>query len=167
MAQSSVTSVGSGPVSALDATTGVLDPIAAGTGSVRATSSYGATATSGAHDGPMFEVRRPDDDELCGFVDQDERDGTWRSLAVFGGELGRHGSRLEAEADVLDRGLSSLTLRWQLVDRSGSSEEVVCIQEVRPGRVTVALAPYSMPGVPTRTLTSDELAAGDVELLLP
>ena len=115
----------------------------------------------------MFEVRRPDDGELCGFVDEDERVGGWRSLAVFGGELGRHATRADAERDVLERGLASLALRWQLVDRGAASDEVVCIQEVRPGRVTVALAPYSLPGVPTRTLTSEELAAGDVELLLP
>ncbi|UDY35101.1 hypothetical protein [Dermatobacter hominis] len=113
----------------------------------------------------MFEVRRPADGELCGFVD--DRDGRWRALAIFGGVLGSHASRGAAEADVLERGLSSLALRWQLVDRSASSDEVVCIQEARPGRVTVALAPYSMPGVPTRTLTNDELVGGDVELRLP
>jgi hypothetical protein len=113
----------------------------------------------------MSEVRRSSDGELCGHVD-----GTadrWRSSTVFGGVLGVHRSRTEAERDVLERGLSSLALRWQLVDRIAGTDEVVCIQEVRPGSVTVALAPYSMPGVPTRTLTSDELDDGTVELRLP
>jgi hypothetical protein len=42
---------------------------------------------------------------------------------------------------------------------------VVCIQEARPGAVTVALGYYSLPGVPTLTITAEELAAGDCELL--
>ena len=115
----------------------------------------------------MVEVRRPADGELCGFVVEDERDGAWRSLAVFGGVIGRHRSRATAERDVLDRGLASLAMRWLLVDVAAGSDDVVCIQEARPGRVTVALAPYSLPGVPTRTLTSEELARGEVELRLP
>ncbi len=39
-------SIASGPITAIDANTGMLTPVTAGTGAVRAISSYGATATS-------------------------------------------------------------------------------------------------------------------------
>src|SRR3954453_1475126 len=47
----------------------------------------------------MEEVRRPDDDELCGFVD--ERDGQWHALTVFAATLGAHDERDHAVAQVL------------------------------------------------------------------
>ena len=112
----------------------------------------------------MFEIRRDGDDELCGYVD--ERGDLWCSLTVFGGLLGEHAHRTDAEVDVIARGLASLSERWRLTDSDQGSDEVVVIQEVRPGCVTVALAPYSMPGVPTRTITTDELATGTVRLTL-
>ena len=112
----------------------------------------------------MFEIRRDGDDELCGYVD--ERGDLWCSLTVFGGLLGEHEHRTDAEAEVRARGLSSLAERWRLIDREVDSDEVVVIQEVVPGRVTVALAPYSVPGVPTRRITTDELATGTVRLTL-
>lgn len=40
----------------------------------------------------------------------------------------------------------------------------MCIQEVDDRSVTVALGYYSLPGVPTRTLTMDQLASGEWEL---
>ena len=104
----------------------------------------------------MIEVRRADDDELCGFVA--EGDGEWSALAIFGGRLGGHERRDEAERQVREAGLSSLAERWTLVDLSSGEEQIVCIQEASPSGVTVALGYYSLPGVPSLSLTSEELA---------
>jgi hypothetical protein len=41
-------SIASGPIAAIDGATGILTPTAAGSGTIRAASSYGATATTGA-----------------------------------------------------------------------------------------------------------------------
>ena len=41
------------------------------------------------------------------------------------------------------------------------AEEVVCIQEANPTTVTVARGYYSMPGVPTLTITAQQLASGE------
>lgn len=109
----------------------------------------------------MDEVRR-DDGELCGYVA--EVDGRWRALTVFGGALGDHGGPTEARAQVLAGGLAALSERWMLVDRATGAEEVVCIQEASPERVTLALGWYSMPGVPTRTLSAAEVVDGPWEL---
>lgn len=103
----------------------------------------------------VTEVRRADDDELCGFVvgDGDE----WVSTTVFGGVLGRHDDEDAATRHVLEVGLAALADRWTLVDLDTGDEEIVCIQEARPDRVTVALGYSSIPGVPSRTLTAEEL----------
>lgn len=103
----------------------------------------------------MVEVRRADG-ELCGFVV--ERARHWQALTVFGGPLGDHPDGGAAEDQVLAEGLAALTERWLLVDGETGTEEVVCIVEAHPGEVTLALGHYSMPGVPTRTLTAAELA---------
>ncbi len=104
----------------------------------------------------MIEVRRDDDDELCGFVE--ERGGSWRALTVFGGNVGIHDRRVDAERQVRDIGLSSLADRWTLLDRGCGEEQVVCVQEASPEAVTLALDHYSLPGVPTLTLSREELA---------
>lgn len=113
--------------------------------------------------GHMDEVRRDHDGELCGHVDQ--RDGEWCALAVFGAELGRHGDRDAAVQQILEQGLASLAERWTLRDSSTGDEQVVCIQEANPTSVTLALDYYSMPGVPTLTVTRDELDSGRWSLL--
>jgi hypothetical protein len=110
----------------------------------------------------MDEVRRDEDDELCGHVD--ERDGRWRALTVFGGVLGDHDERAAAVDHVLRDGLASLAERWTLHDPATGDDEVVCIQEAHPGGVTVAVGYYSMPGVPTRTITASQLARGELVL---
>ena len=110
----------------------------------------------------MFEVRREEDDELCGLVD--ERGARWVALTVFGGALGEHDRREDAVEQVLGHGLASLADRWTLRHPATGEEEVVCIQEANPSRVTVARGYYSMPGVPTLTITADELRAGEWEL---
>ena len=110
----------------------------------------------------MDEVRRPIDDELCGHVDQ--HDGTWRALVVFGVVLGRHDHRDAAVEQVLAEGLAVLADRWTLRDPTTGTEEVVCIQEANRSAVTVALGYYSLPGVPTLTITTDELEQGVWEL---
>ena len=112
----------------------------------------------------MDEVRRPIDGELCGHVD--ERDGTWCALVVFGGVLGRHDHRAAAVEQVLSDGLAVLADRWTLRDPATGAEEVVCIQEANGDAVTVALGYYSLPGVPTLTITTDELDRGVWQLQL-
>lgn len=103
----------------------------------------------------MDEVRRSDDGELCGHVVS--RDGEWLALTVFGGLLGRYDAREAAVDRVLSDGLASLAERWTLRDGATGEEQIVCIQEAEPGSVTLALDYYSMPGVPTLTLTRAEL----------
>lgn len=110
----------------------------------------------------MIEVRREDDDELCGYVVA--RNGDWHALTLFHGLLGAHATEADARRDVGERGLASLAQRWRLVDHVVSTDEVVCIQEAWPGRVTLVLAPYAYPDAPTRVLTADQLDAGNVEL---
>lgn len=109
----------------------------------------------------MVDVRRGDG-ELCGEVVAE--DGRWVARSVFGGLIGDHGTRAEAERQVREDGLAALSERWLLVDRETGDEEVVCIVEAHPGEVTVALGYYSMPGVPTRTLTAGELDRGRWQL---
>ncbi len=109
----------------------------------------------------MEAVTRHDDGELCGHVDQ--HDGRWRALTVFGGELGTHGTREAAVDQVLAEGLASLAERWTLRGSDGD-DEIVCIQEANAESVTLAIGYYSMPGVPTLTITAADLANGTWEL---
>lgn len=108
------------------------------------------------------EVRRQDDDELCGHVEQ--RDGRWCALTVFGALLGTHGTREDAWDEVLRDGLASLGERWMLRHDASGEEEVVCIVEARPGAVTVARGYYAVVDTPTLTITHEQLAAGEWEL---
>ena len=110
----------------------------------------------------MEEVRRAGDDELCGFVDL--RAEQWSALTVFGGVLGAHDDRSAAVDQVLSDGLASLAERWTLRNGDGD-EQIVCIQEAKPSQVTVALDYYSLPGVPTMTITAAQLASGEWELV--
>ena len=86
--------------------------------------------------GVMDALNRPSDGERCGYVD--ERDGRWYALTLFGAVLGRHDRRASAVDHVLNEGLSSLAERWTLRHGESGDEEVVCIQEVNSGAVTVA-----------------------------
>ena len=106
----------------------------------------------------MIEVRRVDDNELCGYVDQNGRE--WHAMTIFGGRLGTHDRRDDAERQVLDVGLASLAERWTLIDAASGEEQVVCIQQASPSSVTLALDYYSLPGVPTKTLARSDLASG-------
>lgn len=110
----------------------------------------------------MDEVRREDDDELCGHVEQG-LDG-WAALTVFGTVLGVHGTREAAVQQVLTEGLASLAERWTLYDASIGEDEVVCIIEANAAGVTVARDYDSGPGVPTLAITREQLAAGEWEL---
>jgi hypothetical protein len=105
----------------------------------------------------MREVRR-EDGELCGYVA--EAEDRWRALAVFGAPLGDHATEQGAEADVRTRGLAVLGELWTLVDGESGDEQHVRIQQASPSEVTVALDVYSLPGVPTRTLSVEDLAGG-------
>ncbi len=110
----------------------------------------------------MDEVRRPDDGELCGFVT--ERAGSWKALTVFGAVLGEYADPTDARDCVLVEGLASLSERWNLVEGTTGREEVVCIVEATPSQVTVARDYYALPGVPTLTITTAALAAGEWRL---
>ena len=105
--------------------------------------------------GFMIEIRRPEDDELCGFVE--ETDGSWHSYSVFGGRLASFANQADAIAEVLTVGLASLAERWWFRDSPGSEWQVVCIQEASPESVRLALDFYSVPGVPTITISRQQL----------
>ena len=107
-------------------------------------------------------MRRHSDGELCGFIDH--RDGHWVALTVFGAILGSHDRRDDASRHVLEDGLASLAERWTLRNAATGEEEVVCIREINTQTVTLTLGYYSLPGVPTLTLTTAQLASGDWEL---
>ena len=104
----------------------------------------------------MIEVRRELDGELCGFIN--EINGEWRSLAVFGGLLATHPDQTQATNHVLSAGLSSLAERWWYRDSHTSEWQIVCIQEASPTSVRLALDYYSSPGVPTVTITREQLS---------
>ena len=105
----------------------------------------------------VFEIRRDEDGELCGFVDR--ADDGWMSLSVFGGTLAVLADRTTATAHVLERGLASLAEHWWLRDRPDGEWRAVCILEASPTSVRVALDYYSMPGVPTQTIERAELGS--------
>ena len=127
-------------------------------GSSLAGASGSTPSRAACDDHTMIEVRRRHDDELCGFIE--ECGSAWRALTVFGGCLSVHDRRDDAEREVLDAGLASLAERWTLIDATTGEEQVVCIQEASPTKVTLALDYYALPGVPSRTITRDELAEG-------
>lgn len=106
----------------------------------------------------MHDVRRSSDNELCGKVTC--RSDRWVALTVFGGILDEHTDRQSAEAQVLSEGLASLADRWTLIEIETGDEEIVLIQEANESRVVLAIGYYSLPGVPTVTITSDDLEAG-------
>jgi hypothetical protein len=106
----------------------------------------------------MFEVRRTDDDELCGFVA--EAGEGWRATTVFGATLGEHRDHTTSEAQVLTEGLAALAEHWTLLDGETGEEEIVLIQQSSPAGVTVALGYYSIPGTPSLSITRAELDAG-------
>ena len=103
-----------------------------------------------------------DDGELCGYVDGHARE--WHAMTIFGGRLGAHDRREDAEQQVLDVGLASLAERWTLIDPASDEVQVVCIQHVSPSAVTLALGYYSLPGVPTVTISRRDLASGRFQL---
>lgn len=110
----------------------------------------------------MHDVRRETDNELCGWVEHDGR--RWRSLTIFGGELGVHTDRDEAVSQVLLEGLSSLSDRWTLIDPATGEAEPVLIQETNTRQVVLVRGHYSLPGVPTTTVSTDDLRSGKLLL---
>jgi hypothetical protein len=114
---------------------------------------------------PVIEVRRDGDNELCGYVTEEA--GGWLASSMFGGRLCRRGSYDEAVQAVLSDGLASLASHWMLSGPDIEGEQIVCIQNASPQTVTVALDYYSMPGVPTVTLSRADLEAGVWRLRLP
>lgn len=113
----------------------------------------------------MIEVRRESDGELCGHVRASGDE--WHSLTVFGGVLSTHASSHDAEAHVRAAGLASLAERWWYRPDADAEWQIVCIQEANPASVRLALDYYSMPGVPTVTVTRADLDAGAALALEP
>jgi hypothetical protein len=113
----------------------------------------------------MIEVRRPSDGELCGHVRS--ADGAWLALTVFGGLLAAHPERESAEEHVRTSGLASLAQRWWYRPEQSAEWQVVCIQEANPNSLRIALDYYSMPGVPTVTVTRQQLESGATLALQP
>ncbi len=105
----------------------------------------------------MQEVRRGNDDELCGFVT--EHDGQWRACVIFGTVIGVHATRDDAVDQVLAEGLACLTGLWGLRGDDGT-DEPVRIVEASPDGVTVALGYYALADVPRVTITAADLRAG-------
>lgn len=122
-----------------------------------------ARLATGRHDLGVEEVRRHDDDELCGHV-RSGADGRWRALTVFGAEIGAHDGRADAVAQVLDEGLAVLADRWTLVHPGAAESETVCILEANADEVVVARGYYSLPGVPTLIISAEQLTSGEWEL---
>ncbi|HEX6868607.1 MAG TPA: 1-(5-phosphoribosyl)-5-[(5-phosphoribosylamino)methylideneamino] imidazole-4-carboxamide isomerase [Candidatus Limnocylindrales bacterium] len=113
-------------------------------------------------------IRRREDGELLGAIRPgDGDDDRWFALTVFGGTLGHASSAAGARAIVERDGLGALARRWFYRSRTSGGWQVVLIQEAWPGRVRVVEGLYALPGVPTRTVTADDLAAGDVLTLDP
>jgi hypothetical protein len=113
----------------------------------------------------LHEVRRDRDEELAGFVTED--DGAWLALTIFHGVLGRAENAEAARDLVRRRGLGALAERWYWYSRRTGEWRVVLPQESSPGRVRVAVGYYSLPGVETATITAFDLAAGDRLTLEP
>ena len=106
-----------------------------------------------------MEVRRADDNELCGSIR--EADGSWAACTIFGAVLAAGLTQAEATNFVLDNGLAALSEPWAFIASPGEEEQVVRIVEASPSMVRLALDFYSLPGVPTVTLTSADLETGD------
>ena len=106
----------------------------------------------------MIEVRRADDNELCGSIR--EADGSWSACTIFGAVLAAGLTQAEATNFVLDNGLAALSEPWAFIASPGEEEQVVRIVEASPSTVRLALDFYSLPGVTTVTLTSADLENG-------
>ena len=78
----------------------------------------------------MDEVRRHDDNELCGHVEL--RGERWHALTVFGASFADHDRREDAVSQVLDEGLASLAERWTLIHREIGTEEISASKRPTP-----------------------------------
>ena len=124
--------------------------------------SYGARCPTFGRGGlevtGRFEIRRDEDDELCGFVA--ERDGVWWALTVFGAGLGDFPDRARAETIVREQGLASLAEHWEFRRDPDDDWQICCILEAGPHGAVLALDYFSMPGVPVVRVSADELSRG-------
>ena len=105
-------------------------------------------------------IYRDNDHELLGFVlfvaDR------WRALTVFGGILATFATQSDASAHVVRRGLPSLAAHWQYYDTSTDQWYPCLIQEANETTVTIVLGYISEPKAPTKTLSADDFARGDI-----
>lgn len=85
---------------------------------------------------------------------------------MFGADLGHAESVDEARALVLRRCIPSLAEHWELRARCEDEWHTVCIQEANSYGVRLTLGYYSIPGVPRRDISVEELRAGEFELRL-
>ncbi len=97
--------------------------------------------------GTRRPIRRAEDGELLGFV-MPHPDGSQRycAAAVFGGLLGTHDDRADAERQVIGIGLSSLAERWWIL--SDGRWQRCWLIEAAPDRVVGVIADYPFMGRP-------------------
>ncbi len=106
---------------------------------------------------PVF---RDTDHELLGYVIPVAQH--WRALTLFGGILATCDTQADASAYVVRRGLAALAAHWQYYDCSTAQWHTCLIQEANETTVTIVIGYASEPGAPTKTLTADNYARGDI-----
>ena len=105
-------------------------------------------------------IHRDNDHELLGFVISVA--DRWRALTVFGGILATYATQNDASAHVVRRGLASLAAHWQYYDASADQWHTCLIQEANETTVTIVLGYTSEPGAPTKILSANDYARGDI-----
>lgn len=96
------------------------------------------------------EVRRWEDDELLGYVEQvaDPDSSTrdrWRSLTIFGGLLGESRTRADAVEHVESVGLSVLAETWWYRADASTRWRPALILEARPDEVRARVGTLPEP----------------------
>lgn len=103
-------------------------------------------------------VRRPSDGEALGSVRR-LADG-WIAETVFGGHLATTPDRAAALDRLEADGLGAMARRWWYRPEPDADWQVALVQEAWPGRATLVLGPYALPGLPTVTVSREDLLRG-------
>lgn len=80
-------------------------------------------------------IRRKDDEELLGYIEQDG--ASWTSETMFGYVFARSETRRDAEETVRSQGLSILQGVWQYYDADDKAWFPCVLKEAFDGKVTV------------------------------
>lgn len=108
----------------------------------------------------LREVRRDEDNELCGYVKCTPNG--YVALTVFHGKLNTFDDETNAFDFVASHALPSLQERWNF--RSSPEEEwqTVLIQEARPGWARLTLGYYAIAGIPTADVRFDGNSSAEI-----